>query len=448
MRTRLLRFQQAVLIALFIGLSFLSALQVTQATSENRLVAQPEAARVLVVANRNSPVSLRVAQYYMKRRNIPRTNFLTLNLPDSTLHFESIAYSTYQNQVEQPLRKFLARQKLTDSIRYIVLTKGVPLRIKKVPYPRSGGKTFAQDQSVDSTIAAMDYKISPIEFRDKSYTASSGQDVYGLLTPNLYWRQTIPFDHRLTGGYLVTRLDGFTEADARSLVDRAMTPRPRLSGSVLIDPDEAHSVVITPNSANNGAKEPQVIDIFDPKDCTPQMMPHCTPNPVSLAESAGSRWELDINDDFQLTAQLMASTFPQLSMSIAPPNTFATGKDLVAYVSWGSNDSSFRVDNYHNLTFLPGAIAETIVSTSARTFFPTWRGQSLIGDLVAGHQGVTGIRGYVDEPENRGIGSPAVLFSNYLQGANLATAYYRSIRFVGWRDLVLGDPLATALVDD
>jgi hypothetical protein len=422
---------------LLIAFSFLATLQVTQVNSQNRLSAQPEATRVLVVANRNSPVSLRVAQYYMQRRSIPANHLLVLDLPDSSLSFESIAYATYQHQVEKPLREFLQQRQWVYQTRYIVLTRGVPLRVRDVPYPLAGGETFVQNQSVDSTIAAMDYKISPIPFKDSVDKASSGKDAYGLLTPNLYWRQTTPFEHHLSGGYMVTRLDGYSEADARVLVDRAMTPRPRLAGSVLIDPF----------GGNENSGESQVIDIFAPQDCTPQVMPHCSPQPRATAEIYGRDWSFHIDNDLRLSAEFMVKTWPQLSTAIAPPHTFATGQNLLGYVSWGSNDESFQATPYHNLRFRPGAIAETIVSTGARTFFPTGKGQSLIGDLVAAPEGVTGIRGYVDEPENMGIGSSTVLLSNYFQGANLATAYYRSIRFVGWRDVVLGDPLATAVID-
>jgi hypothetical protein len=426
---------QAILLILLltlVGLLLLEGMRVPFASTV--ISSDPETQRVLVIANRKSPISLRVAQYYMQHRSIPTPNFLTLDLPDSSLPFESIDYLTYQKQVEQPLRDFLTHHQLSDRIRYIVLTKGIPLRVRQVPHPMIDGTTLFQNQSLDSTLAALDYKIAPIAFKDMEAKKLSGQAVFGMLTPNLYWRQTIPFEHRLTGGYLVTRLDGYSEADARSLVDHAMTPRPSLSGTVLIDP----------SGANESTGEPQLIDIFDPRHCTPHVIPHCTPLPRAMAEVYGREWYLDIDNDFRLSRQFIAKTVPKLSTAIAPPHTFATGQNLLAYVSWGSNDKSFRSDNYHSLQFLPGAIAETVVSTSARTFFPTWQGQSLIGDLVTAHQGVTGIRGYVDEPENRGMGSPTVLLSNYFQGANLATAYYRSIRFVGWRDVVLGDPLATA----
>lgn len=425
---------KAVLLALILMFSGFIILQCLQINASSHLSADPEVDRVLIIANRNSPVSLRVAQYYQQRRGIPPSHFFTLDLPDSSLTpaLESISYSTYKTQVEQPLRDFLTRQDLVNRIRYIVLTKGIPLRIKDVPYRLKGGEPLNQHQSIDSTLAALDYRVSAIEFKDMDYKALTGKEIFGLLTPNLYWRQTDPFEHQLTGGYLVTRLDGYSEADARALVDRALSPRPSLSGTVLIDPGGNHE-------HNN---ESQVLDIYDPQSCKPQAIPQCTPQPRAMMEAKGN----DLNNDLRLSLPMLRDSFSNLQITLAPPQSFATGKELMAYASWGSNDESFHLKNYRNLQFRPGAIAETFVSTGARSFFPSAIGQSQIGDLMRQQGGVTGIRGYIEEPELQGMGSPTILFSRYFGGANLANAYYQSIRFVGWRDVVLGDPLAKAIV--
>ncbi len=86
----------------------------------------------------------------------------------------------------------------------------------------------------------------------------------------------------------------------------------------------------------------------------------------------------------------------------------------MGYVSWGSNDEGFRTDTYRQLRFKPGAIAETFVSTSARTFRRTTGGQSLIGDLI--DQEVTGVKGYVSEPYTFALAHPAILIDRYTRG--------------------------------
>ncbi len=45
---------------------------------------------------------------------------------------------------------------------------------------------------------------------------------------NRYWNSTTPFTHAKFGGYLVTRLDGYTEADAKALTTRALQSEEKL----------------------------------------------------------------------------------------------------------------------------------------------------------------------------------------------------------------------------
>jgi uncharacterized protein (TIGR03790 family) len=112
---------------------------------------------------------------------------------------------------------------------------------------------------------------------------------------------------------------------------------------------------------------------------------------------------------------------------------------LMGYASWGSNDGSFDLAAYRRLKFKPGAIVETYVSTSARTFKPITGGQSLIADLIA--QGVTGVKGYVSEPFTFALANPAIIFDRYTMGFNLAESFYAASLLASWKDLVIGDPL-------
>ena len=115
---------------------------------------------------------------------------------------------------------------------------------------------------------------------------------------------------------------------------------------------------------------------------------------------------------------------------------------LLGYFSWGSNDPTYTERDYQSLRFAPGSICDTAVSTSGRTFLPTTGGQSLITDLIA--HGVTGIKGYTDEPLLQAIASPSVLLDRYSSGFTMAESFYAASRFVGWTDVVIGDPLGRA----
>jgi len=62
---------------------------------------------------------------------------------------------------------------------------------------------------------------------------------------------------------------------------------------------------------------------------------------------------------------------------------------------------------------------------------PTTGGQTLIADLIA--HGITGVKGYTDEPLLQAIASPSVTMERYTSGFTLAESLYAASRFVGWK---------------
>ena len=121
--------------------------------------------------------------------------------------------------------------------------------------------------------------------------------------------------------------------------------------------------------------------------------------------------------------------------------------NLMGYYSWGSNDLKFDKRAYHSLGFAPGGIAETAVSTSARTFAdPMAPWQCLIADLVA--QGATGCKGYVSEPGATAMAHADILFDRYTAGFNLAESFYMASMHIHWKDIVIGDPLCAPYAND
>lgn len=357
---------------------------------------------VLVVENGGSPVSMRIASYYMAQRGIPSGRLVTINTVDSALSSsnESIALQDYQSQIEQPIRAFLTANGLTDQVQFIVLTKGIPHRLSGDP---TGGQYGGR--SVDSMLASIDL-VNQLQ-------VSFGTD-YGIASVNRYWRAVEPFTHAAYGGYLVTRLDGYTEADAKALVDRALAS-PASPLNILIDATVAST----------------------PADIALQPKSLLLPGGI-IDLSYGLKYT-DYNADMASAAQVIAdrpqfaATFDQTSAFVGSPNP------LTAYISWGSNDANFSASTYNGLAFGPRGIAETAVSTSGRTFLATSGGQSLIADLIA--QGAAGAKGYADEPYLDAIASPTVALDLYTSGRNLAESFYAASRFVAWKDVVIGDPL-------
>jgi hypothetical protein len=130
-----------------------------------------------------------------------------------------------------------------------------------------------------------------------------------------------------------------------------------------------------------------------------------------------------------------------------------TGQDdLLGYYSWGSNDPAAAVRGRNlKLSFVPGAIGATFVSTNARTFQEPpdgWRmgvdafggtSQELVGDLI--RAGITGTAGHVAEPYLGAAVRPDILFPAYVSGMNLVESFYLAIPFLSWQTVVVGDPL-------
>jgi hypothetical protein len=122
--------------------------------------------------------------------------------------------------------------------------------------------------------------------------------------------------------------------------------------------------------------------------------------------------------------------------------------NLVAYGSWGSNDGNDAGPPYYGLIdgrlypghFLPQSVAVDIVSTNARSFVePTGYGQSLAADLV--RLGATGVAGNVFEPLLGGVARMDVLLRHYFVGVPAIEAYYRSVPYLSWMNVWIGDPL-------
>lgn len=315
--------------------------------------------RVLVVLNTNSPDSVAIAEYYVKKRHIPTGNVCSVACPTT----DTCTMKEYAEQIAAPIKQFLAKRKL--DIDFMVLTKGFPIRANEGP---AGG--FA----TDSMLTMLDW--SPFTNR----------------VVNAYYRKRERFSHKRFNMYLVTRLDGYTRADCLRLVDNALAAKPA-KGLFLLDYDPGR---------NYGGYKPT-------------------------------------NDGILKAGEMLKDAgFVTL---LRKEGKFGGGyRSLMGYFSWGSNDTRYNKQAYNSLEFLPGALAETCVSSSGRTFADrNAPGQSLIADLIA--QGVTGCKGYVSEPYVDSIARAELLFDRYTSGYSLAESFYMASQWSYWKDIVIGDPL-------
>jgi len=149
----------------------------------------------------------------------------------------------------------------------------------------------------------------------------------------------------------------------------------------------------------------------------------------------------EIFNEYMMTAQ---SDLAAAGFNAVLDNTtafIAPASKLAGYSSWGSNDYHFSQTAYDSLTWVPGGLAETAVSTSASNIRTPGGGQSQIADLI--HEGVTGVHGDVSEPYLNAIPDPQVLFPAYTSGRNLAESYWGALEVIVWKEIVIGDPLCS-----
>jgi uncharacterized protein (TIGR03790 family) len=361
--------------------------------------------RVLVIENLDSPASIQIARHYMAKRGAKKV--LQIHCPDSAGNTanETLAYAVFQDAIEKPLKAYLAKDPQID---FIVLTKGVPIRLQGAPVGLSNTRP-----SLDSYIAAIDYFDRPASLK---VTIDEG-GWKGSCFVNNFFNSTERFSHAQHGGYLVTRLDGYTVEAAMALVDNSLSS----------DASKPTGMIFLDASVGAGAADVAKVPQSPIKDGRTNM--------EMISGLAVKDWNADL---IASAANLQKAGMPH---ELEQTEAFIGNKqDLMGYASWGSNDGKFSPENYKSVRFAAGGIAETAVSTSGRTFLPSSGGQSLVADLIDAR--VTGVKGYCDEPFLPAIASPTILFDRYTQGWTLAESFYAASRFVGWEDIVIGDPIA------
>jgi uncharacterized protein (TIGR03790 family) len=358
---------------------------------------------VLVVVNGESAISTAIGRYYAERRGVPAHNVLALRVPvrDPTLtlpRHEKVTRADFVRLVREPIAAFLRERDPAGEIRILVTTKGVPL----VVMAEGGGTPFERRShaSVDAELALL--------FSGRDGSEGMAGDVNPYFASDLAfkdWRRAHP---EAPLRYLVARLTGYqtdldpatgVPRDVKRLIDAAQAPPE--DGVWLIDEDPAQEP---------GRREA---------------------NAMLLAPAAAALRALGRRVEHDTTP------------------AFAAGHAALAgYTSWGSNDRAApKAPVYGDIDdrLVPGsfagrALAVDLVSTNARSFsWPTPYGQSLVADLI--RLGAAGVAGHVLEPTLPAVARPYLLLAAYARGVPAGEAYFRSIPYLGWTNVWVGDPL-------
>jgi len=177
-----------------------------------------------------------------------------------------------------------------------------------------------------------------------------------------------------------------------------------------------------------------------------------------------------INGDYQIVVDGYAKNGTLMSSDTSSTNSlagdwnsrtirFRPHADVVnfsvrieALIHDGTYNGSIYFDSIHltairpHMQWVDGSIAETAVSTGARSFNEgTGYGQSLVADLL--EDGVSGVKGYVYEPYLTTVAYPSIMTTAYANGYTWAESVSMANPAASWMGVIVGDPKMAAYAD-
>ena len=360
-----------------------------------RAVEESEAERVIVLANRDDPDSVRLADYYAARRGVPKTNIITLNLSLS----ESIGWHEFVLTLFDPLQDELFKRGWIDGIEmeardslgrrryvmsghkisYLVVCRGVPLKVlgeAGMPVLTTG---LATNPAFRTHTAAVDSELALL--------AQSGTPTAAFVMNPLFNKDR-PSSLELGQIVKVSRLDGPTVESVERLIDQAIA------------------------AEKTGLIGRSYVDIGGP-------------------HAEGDKWleaaakELE-EVGFDGNVDRVKGTLPGWARFDAP----------ALYFGWYASDANGPFVQ-PGFMFPPGAVALHIHSFSADTVRSPLRGW--VGPLVA--RGVTATFGNVTEPYLEFTHEPQLVLKALARGDSLGDAAAYAMPVYSWQAIVIGDPL-------
>lgn len=339
--------------------------------------------------------SLEIANYYKTKRGLSNKNVAGVSMPTA----QDISRSDYDKYVKAGIEKALTDSGLKDSINYIVLTKGVPMKIYSTSgYNINYTEIGCDCGSVDSalTLLYQTYNSNTDRVVNPYYNIDPNQTLNYRFKNNTYVDTGYWPASELTLKYLVTRLDGYTVADVKSMIDNAVDADTTSSGYFVLDKFKNKNITSFDNKFDNAFNKL--------KDDKKNLFPSTTQVGKSVTKSA-------------------------------PGN-------VVAYASYGTY-ASLPNDYYNktlNFTYAKGAVASTIESYGTFSMTPPdIMNQGQIAQFI--HAGGSGGIGNVYEPYSTGLANVDIWMPAYASGYNWADSAYMSLPYLDWQGVVIGDPL-------
>ena len=357
------------------------------------------AATSVVVFNAADPLSRDLADYYAGKRGVPAEQVVGLRCSVE----EEISRQEYDDTIAGPLRAVFdergwwrrapgkpgheAEGGVTrNQMRFLVLMRGVPLRIKQTAnYPGDG--TDLPSPLRDQNGASVDSELAVLGL----YTRS----ISGFL-PNPYFRSYSRFpDPRCPAGMMLAgRLDGPTGATVRRVIDDSLAAEKNgLWGRCYLDRRG-----IAPKSGPLAEGDQWLTDLL--KNTAPYLLPTVDDN---LPAMYGASYPLN---------------------------------NAALYLGWYSEQPAgpfVRPD----FRFQPGAVAchiHSFSATSVRDPVKWW-----VGPLL--EKGAAAVLGNVYEPYLALTTHLDVFTERLAEGRTLAESAYAAQPGLSWMNTVVGDPL-------
>jgi len=342
-----------------------------------------EPCEVLVLANKQSVKSLKLAKYYMNKRGIPNENFLALTVTSN----ETCSRLVYEKDVAEPVKKYLKKMNPKSRIRCLLLMYGLPLKIsppvtlKSLPLKKKSGALTDTRASLDSEIALVlvkNYSL-PGWISNPYYIGFKNKKVSVLKKDVL----------------MVSRIDGSSEKIAKRIIDDSLT------------------------AENNGLQGTAYFDARWPES--------------GSGKTSGYTF---YDQSIHLASKLVKKSGLFTVVVNNGEELFKRNEcpDAALYCGWYS--LAKYIDSF---SWPPGSIGYHIASSECTTLKKkgsrVWCKQML-------DNGIAATIGPVSEPYVSAFPLPEVFFGFLVDGdLTLAECYLVSIPFLSWKMVLIGDPL-------
>ncbi|MGB0909624.1 MAG: TIGR03790 family protein [Nitrospirales bacterium] len=151
--------------------------------------------QIVIVSNKNSQESESVAKHYVSQRGIPKSHVLALDISTK----ETISREEYEQAILHPIRESLESRKLASTVRVLVTTYGIPLRVK-ASRPSPQEKSWVEDAKAwkkSSVLFLEELKtdieqVGILESQSSSPPKSTKEDQQGIESLLQQFKQAIP----------------------------------------------------------------------------------------------------------------------------------------------------------------------------------------------------------------------------------------------------------------